>query len=828
MKKNISINISGIIFHVEEDGYEKLKNYLDSVNKYFSAYEDSKEITEDIEGRIAEIFLMKLNDNKQVINLEDIEALISTMGTTADFDATIDVDEDLAKEVPPADTEDKTDEFEHTSKRLYRSLNQKLIGGVATGIARYFSVDQLWIRILLLSLLVFPLIAWPAGAISFLTLVTYVLLWIILPGKEFEEDQHIKKLFRDPEEKILGGVSGGLANYFGIDKVAVRILFVIGIPLGFIGPVLYVIIWIITPEASSITEKLEMQGEPVTLSSIESNIKKELNEDEEGEEKLFVKLLLFPFRFIALIIKAISNLLTPFIKFIFEAVRVVFGAGITIAGISVIVATCIFMLSYHGALGDIPVFVFNRHSTPASYLKGIIDNSTLIFGAISLVIPALFVAMLGISIIVRRMIIKSYIGWSLGGIWLLGIIGFAISLPQNLNKFDKRDIVKVVNEYDLTDKTPVLELNDLYGDIENVSLSLRGHEADNFKLVVNYEARGNTRRAARDKAKQIAYYMEQRDSIFIFDSNINIPDVSVYEYSMQQASVIFYLPYNRPFRIDPELGGILHNTLHLSGYRAYQLEGNEWVFNNEGKIACLTCDEGQEQSESFRPFRKKRPYRSGEFSLDDYNGRRKEFIVSDFDIIEANGVFEIEVVQGSEYSVVAKGSNRLMDRINVNSSGGVLSLDFEGKLNWFRRGKSDKIGVIVTLPELTEANLSGASEMYIRQFEVNKINIDLFGASFLDGDLNASSINLDLSGASKVILNGNAEEIDVEMGGASSLKADRLNAQSVKVDVSGASRATVWGESEMYLEASGLSKITYSGPGKVIKRRSGASNIRKD
>ena len=58
------INIGGIIFHIEEDGYDKLKNYLDSVNKYFSSFEDSKEIIDDIEGRIAEIFLSKLDDGK--------------------------------------------------------------------------------------------------------------------------------------------------------------------------------------------------------------------------------------------------------------------------------------------------------------------------------------------------------------------------------------------------------------------------------------------------------------------------------------------------------------------------------------------------------------------------------------------------------------------------------------------------------------------------------------------------------------------------------------------------------------------------------------------
>src|SRR6187549_2126863 len=87
MKKNISINISGIIFHIEEDGYETLRKYLDSVSKYFSTFEDSSEIMADIESRIAEIFLSKLNEGKQVITAEDVNALITTMGSVSDFKA---------------------------------------------------------------------------------------------------------------------------------------------------------------------------------------------------------------------------------------------------------------------------------------------------------------------------------------------------------------------------------------------------------------------------------------------------------------------------------------------------------------------------------------------------------------------------------------------------------------------------------------------------------------------------------------------------------------------------------------------------------------------
>src|SRR5689334_4937124 len=87
MKKNISINISGIIFHIEEDGYESLRKYLDSINKYFSSFEDSSEIMADIESRIAEIFLSKLNEGKQVITADDVHTLITTMGSVSDFKA---------------------------------------------------------------------------------------------------------------------------------------------------------------------------------------------------------------------------------------------------------------------------------------------------------------------------------------------------------------------------------------------------------------------------------------------------------------------------------------------------------------------------------------------------------------------------------------------------------------------------------------------------------------------------------------------------------------------------------------------------------------------
>src|SRR5436190_1659455 len=83
---------SNMIVHIEEDGYEVLRNYLESIKNYFSGYTGNQEIIADIESRMAEIFYATLSPAKQVITLEDVEALIRKMGSVSDF-AQIDEEE---------------------------------------------------------------------------------------------------------------------------------------------------------------------------------------------------------------------------------------------------------------------------------------------------------------------------------------------------------------------------------------------------------------------------------------------------------------------------------------------------------------------------------------------------------------------------------------------------------------------------------------------------------------------------------------------------------------------------------------------------------------
>ena len=134
MKETTTINISGIIFHIDQDAFVRLKHYFAELKKRFGDTAEGKEIINDIELRIAEILQEKITDKKQVINEEDIEEIIETMGSPED----IDTDTEEEYEAPP-----KT---EYRQKRLFRDPDNTVLGGVCSGMAHYFGIDPVLMR----------------------------------------------------------------------------------------------------------------------------------------------------------------------------------------------------------------------------------------------------------------------------------------------------------------------------------------------------------------------------------------------------------------------------------------------------------------------------------------------------------------------------------------------------------------------------------------------------------------------------------------------------------------------------------------------------------
>ena len=300
MKKTLTINIGYSIFNIDEDAYEILNKYLDSIKDYFQKIDNDPDIIKDFELRIAENFSSKVSSSKQCIDLSDVKEVIEIMGSLDDF-----------KEIYN-DTETENVKEEKKSNKLFRDSSNRIIAGVCSGIAEYFKIDPIIVRVLFF-------IAVP------LNLIVYIVFWIGIPSKDFNPDLR-KILYRDKENGVIGGVSKGLSNYLKIDANIIRVIFVLSLFFGGAGLLFYLLLWLFTKEAKTIGQKMNMSGFNVNLSNIEDFIKKK-TKNLNSPENTLTKVFLFPFRLLTPLINAflkIGVFVFKTIFFMFSSIFIVF------------------------------------------------------------------------------------------------------------------------------------------------------------------------------------------------------------------------------------------------------------------------------------------------------------------------------------------------------------------------------------------------------------------------------------------------------------------------------------------------------------------------
>lgn len=165
MNKTIIININSIVFHIEEDAYETLRSYMIDIKRHFSQSADSGEILLDIENRIAEMFMERIQQGKkEVINKQDVEEVIHQMGRVSDFEE-VDEFEDRSS------TYEEYSTYSLSEKKLLRSADDVVIGGVCSGLGYYFGIQTKWVRAL------FVLFVLLGGS----GVLLYVVLWAVMP-----------------------------------------------------------------------------------------------------------------------------------------------------------------------------------------------------------------------------------------------------------------------------------------------------------------------------------------------------------------------------------------------------------------------------------------------------------------------------------------------------------------------------------------------------------------------------------------------------------------------------------------------------------------------
>jgi len=296
MKKIININFHSRVIPIEESAYEILQQYIESLRRHFANEEGREEIISDIENRFAELFSETLKKGAACITDADVNAIIASMGRPEEFEG-----EDGPEAAPagatgatggqqPYDSQPNWQFAGEQGRRLYRADNDKILGGVCAGLANYLRLDPAIVRI------VFALmtLGWGSGVLL------YIILWIVLPKRSLPVTAR-KRLYRNPDDRVIAGVASGLAAYFHIDVWIPRLIFALPLILSLLASILrhafwyhwddsffftggfggtlfitYIVLWIVLPEAVTASEKLEMRGEKVDLESIKNTIKSDL------------------------------------------------------------------------------------------------------------------------------------------------------------------------------------------------------------------------------------------------------------------------------------------------------------------------------------------------------------------------------------------------------------------------------------------------------------------------------------------------------------------------------------------------------------------------
>ena len=424
MKKNLNINIGSRVFNIDEDAYDLLSKYLESIKKYFEKINIDEDISNDIENRISEKFNSILK-NRESLNIDDINNIIKEMGTLDDF-------KEAYNDFDTNDFSNQNNESKTTGKekRIYRNTSDKVIAGVASGLANYFSVDPIIFRLIFI-----------VSLFTGFGLIAYIIFWIGIPANDSGKINENKRLYRDGDNEILGGVAYGLGNYFGIDPALVRVLFILSIFIGGFGILAYLILWVSIPEAKTVGEKMNMKGYPLTLENIEKFIKEKLSK-KDGKENLFVKIILFPFRIIGPIILGIISIIIPVLKILLSFILFVFS-------IVIIVFLIVFTL---GAINLIGYQDFIIGSIDGLYISGI--NLSIIIAELPFhlqlsIFSFLIVALLFIIIIITKVLFTNKNNFSnrLIGLFFIGVILFIFNLMVLDDTIDKWEESGQIDEW---------------------------------------------------------------------------------------------------------------------------------------------------------------------------------------------------------------------------------------------------------------------------------------------------------------------------------------------------------------------------------------------
>ncbi|MHA8087085.1 PspC domain-containing protein [Aquirufa sp. Wall-65K1] len=731
MKKTLSINIAGIIFHIEEDAFATLDAYIKSIHAYFENFEGSKEIIADIEARIAEKFWGIREDEKtEAISLDHVNALIASLGTVADFQA-LESEEDKKENSSSSSYSKQTENTIPQQKVFRRDLSRKMIGGVASGLARYLHADPIWVRLCMI-VGFFGLI--PLFHAANVIFWGYIICWIAIPGEiNLEEDKSFRKFYRDPEKKVIGGVIAGFSAYTGWDLGLLRVLAVLSVLFFGSGIVAYLVILVISPEAKTLTDKMEMTGEPITLENIENNIKKNFQKEGEAEESALTRILLVPFRLIAAFFGAFKGFFIA-IRWI---VQIAFGIILTVFGLGSIIALITVSSVGFSGLDHGQVQIAFGEAIPLYLLANDLPSWTYL-AFIAAILPILVsIIISGISLLANRKFYNRTYKYIATTLCIIGWVGLFVALPTVGRNFSRTASVNQVKDISLTAKPFVFdvkkesqesiwekmlgsrELVDEILDDEDLhdynregftraQITIEGYSGTSIQVIEFSKSNGKDRLDAEKNARSIKYdYAVQGDKI-LFDSHFGITNQ---RFRNQRLRVKVLIPFGQSFGMTRDFATYIENEIdggYFNESNGDLFVGSMWNFTPEKGLTCLNREPIEDNNESFQDDRSNDEL-GANFSIS------KD--LENFQSIEALNTegASIQIVPGDKYVIRFEGNDKPSFVTEAKVVNGVLKLD----------KVQSGVQIEIQSPKLSKVELGGNARTEIKGFNQAKLEVVL-------------------------------------------------------------------------------------------------------
>jgi phage shock protein PspC (stress-responsive transcriptional regulator) len=584
MKQVININFQGRVVPIEVTAFELLKNYTESLNKHFANEEGKDEIINDIESRIGELFQERIKNGAICITDDDVNAIIKSMGRPEEF-----AEMDDTSSSSSSNSSSSQDQSNHSSsstfanqqqtgsRRLYRDEENKILGGVCAGIGNYFGIDA-WIpRIILI--------------ITGIGFIAYLILWAFLPSSTNKVIGGVrKKLYRDSDDKIIAGVCSGIGNYFGINAWIPRVLFLLPLITYLLGRgqwgsffdigdlirnalspgslIIYIILWLVIPEANTTAEKLEMKGEKVDIDSIKNSVMEEMKGVQGRAEKFGKEAAAFANSSAQKISSEVSGIAKRNRSGLGDVIAMLFKIfAYIIIGIVGITLICLLFAAAVGSIGLLPLKDFLVRDG----WQNVLAWGTLIF---FIVLPLIGAITWIIRRIAKTRANSKIIRWGFGAAWTLGWICFFAFLSIIVKDFRAQNRIEEdvflsnpkVEQLEISSTAadskyygkkwfkiePYNLLNDDSVLAPNVQVRIKRAENDSFKVTISKVSNGINSVQARELAQKININLTQKDSLLISDKGFVINKTD--KFRNQYVVLTVFVPVGKKIKVNKNFG----------------------------------------------------------------------------------------------------------------------------------------------------------------------------------------------------------------------------------------------------------------------------------